>query len=301
MHGPLFHFQFSIFNFSLISSRTGDDTEKETGMTLRKLLAACFAVMLVFTVACGRGGETALEDDEEIEEEEENGEEAATPGAPAAAPAASADAGSVSGMVRLEGNPPALPAIQMAADPTCQAQHKTPVRVMDVVVGPTGELANVFVYIKDYRGAAPAPSSPAVLDQKGCLYIPHVFGVQVGQPLQIRNSDPTLHNIHALAKVNPEFNEGQPVQGMVSTKKFARPEVMIRVKCDVHAWMNSYLGVLPHPYFGTSNNQGSFNIANVPPGTYTLEAWHEKYGTQTQQVTIGPKESKQVSFTFKGL
>jgi hypothetical protein len=268
-------------------------------MTLRKFLAACFAVMLVLTVACGRGGETAYEDDEEIEEEEENGEEAATPGAPAAAPAASADAGNVSGMVRLEGNPPKLPAIQMAADPNCQAQHKAPVRVMDVVVGPAGELANVFVYIKDYRGPAPAPSSPALLDQKGCIYIPHVSGVQVGQPLQIRNSDPTLHNIHALAKVNPEFNEGQPVQGMVSTKKFARPEVMIRVKCDVHAWMNSYLGVLPHPYFGTSNNQGSFNIANVPPGTYTLEAWHEKYGTQSQQVIIGPKESKQVSFTFK--
>lgn len=268
-------------------------------MKLKNFLAACFAVTLVFTMACGRGGETAYEDDEEIEEEE-NGEEAATtPGAPPAAPAVSGNAGSIAGTARLEGTAPPMPAIQMAADPNCQAQHKTPVRVMDVVVGPGGELANVFVYIKDYRGPAPAPGAPTMLDQKGCVYIPHVFGVQVGQPLQIRNSDPTLHNIHALAKVNREFNEGQPVQGMVSTKKFSKPEVMIRVKCDVHAWMNSYMGVLPHPYFGTSNNQGSFNIGNVPPGTYTLEAWHEKFGAQTQQVTIGPGEAKQVSFTFK--
>lgn len=266
-------------------------------MTLRKFLAAIFAVTLVFTMACGRGGESAYEDDEEIEEE---GEEAAAPtAAPTGAPAAVANAGSIAGSVRLEGTAPPMPAIQMAADPNCQAQHKTPVRTMDVVTGPGGELANVFVYIKDYRGPVPAPGAPAVLDQKGCIYIPHVSGVQVGQPLQIRNSDPTLHNIHALAKINPEFNEGQPVQGMVSTKKFARPEVMIRIKCDVHAWMNSHLGVLAHPYFGTSNNQGSFNIGNVPPGTYTLEAWHEKFGAQTQQITIGPGEAKQVSFTFK--
>jgi hypothetical protein len=123
--------------------------------------------------------------------------------------------------------------------------------------------------------------------------------MQVGQTLEIKNSDPTLHNVHALAKVNREFNEGQPVQGMISKKKFDKPEVMIKFKCDVHAWMNSYMAVLPHPYFAVSGADGSFTIQGLPPGTYTLEAWHEKFGAQTQPITVGPKESKQVSFTFK--
>ncbi|HEY3052503.1 MAG TPA: carboxypeptidase regulatory-like domain-containing protein, partial [Thermoanaerobaculia bacterium] len=122
-----------------------------------------------------------------------------------------------------------------------------------------------------------------------------------GQPLQIKNSDATLHNIHALPNVNSQFNEGQPVQGMVSTKKFDKPEIVpFRIKCDVHGWMKAFMAVLPHPYHSVSAMNGTFTIGNLPPGTYTLTAWHEKYGTQEQQVVVGPKESKQVTFTFKG-
>ena len=138
-----------------------------------------------------------------------------------------------------------------------------------------------------------------VLDQKGCQYWPHVNAIQVGQTLEIKNSDPTLHNVHALAKVNKEFNEGQPVQGMVSKKVFTKPEEVIKFKCDVHGWMNSWMAVLTHPFHGVSDASGAFTIANLPPGTYTLVAWHEKYGKQEQQVTVGPKESKSVTFTFK--
>ena len=170
----------------------------------------------------------------------------------------------------------------------------------EVVVGPAGELANVFVYVKDFKGQAPAPSGPALLDQVGCQYTPRVSGVQVGQTLEIKNSDSTLHNVHALAKVNNEFNVGQPVQGMISKKTFDKQEVMIKFKCDVHGWMASYLAVLPHPYYGVSQANGTFTINGLPPGTYTLEAWHEKYGAQTQQIQVGAKEAKQVNFTFKG-
>lgn len=267
-------------------------------MTMKKFLALMFATLLITALAaCGGGGESAYEE-EEIEEGEAT-EATAQAGGGAAPAAVSPDAATVAGLVRLEGAVPPAGVIQMGADPTCQQQHPTPAKSQEVVAGPGGELANVFVYVKDFKGSAPAPSGSAVLDQKGCQYIPHVTGVQVGQTLEIKNSDPTLHNVHAMPKINKEFNEGQPVQGMVSKKKFDKPEVMVRFKCDVHPWMSSYLGVMAHPYFGVSNDGGTFNIANLPPGTYTLEAWHEKFGTQTQQVTVGPKETKQVTFTFK--
>jgi hypothetical protein len=132
-----------------------------------------------------------------------------------------------------------------------------------------------------------------------CRYTPHVFGVRVGQPLDITNSDPTLHNIHATPKNNAEFNQGQPIQGMKTTKTFTTPEVMVPFKCDVHGWMNAYVGVLDHPYFATTGTDGKFSLKSLPPGTYTIEAWHERLGAQTQSVTIGAKETKEVNFTFK--
>jgi len=194
-----------------------------------------------------------------------------------------------------------MPVIQMSADPYCQAQHASaPATDEEVVVGPGGELANVIVFIKN-APPAPPPATPAVLDQKGCQYHPHVQAVQVGQALQIKNDDATLHNVHALPNVNSPFNEGQPVQGMVSTKKFDKPELTpFKVKCDVHGWMKSFMVVLPHPYHGVSDMHGAFTIGNLPPGTYTVVAWHEKYGQQEQNITVGPKESKAVNFTFKG-
>jgi plastocyanin len=166
-----------------------------------------------------------------------------------------------------------------------------------------GGLGNVFVYVQSgLNGSFPAPSTAVVFDQKGCRYIPHVFGVQVGQPIEIVNSDPTLHNIHATPKTNDEFNTAQPIQGMKTTHTFKAKEadVVVPFKCDVHGWMNAYAGVLDHPYFAVSKPDGSFSIANLPPGSYTLGAWHEKLGTQTLQVTVAAKESKSdANFTFK--
>jgi Carboxypeptidase regulatory-like domain len=190
----------------------------------------------------------------------------------------------------------------MSADPYCQSQHgSAPAMEEDAVVGPAGELANVFVYIKDIKGNFPAPSTAVTIDQKGCQYHPHVNAVMVGQPLDIKNDDNTLHNIHALPVVNSQFNEGQPVQGMVSTKKLDKAEMTpFKIKCDVHGWMKSYMAVMPHPFYAVSQTNGTFTIPNLPPGSYTVVAWHEKYGQQEQQVTVGAKESKAMSFTFKG-
>jgi len=273
-------------------------------MSLRKYLTLLFAFVLVFAVACGGGKEVVDEGDQgEDDGAVQTADTAATTEAsatPAAAPAAVADAATISGLVKFEGAPPKMPTLQMGADPFCASQHSTPAPDEEVVLGPGGELANVIVFVKN-APAGPATTTPAVLDQKGCQYHPHVSAVQVGQPIQIKNSDNTLHNVHAMPTVNGAFNEGQPVQGMVSTKKFDKVEMTpFRVKCDVHGWMKSYMVVLPHSYHAVSQMNGTFSIANLPPGNYTLVAWHEKYGTQEQAVTVGAKEQKQVSFTFKG-
>ncbi len=266
-----------------------------------------FAIVLLassLALACGKGKE-AKEEAEGVDDQAlQTAATATAAGTTAAAPtaAASPDAATVAGLVKLEGASPKMPALQMAADPYCASQHAgAPAVDEEVVIGPGGELANVFVYIKNISGNFPAPSSPVMLDQHGCQYRPHVTALQVGQPLQIKNSDATLHNIHALPTVNRQFNEGQPVQGMVSTKKFDKPEITpFKVKCDVHGWMKAYMAVMPHPFYSVSQNNGTFTISNLPPGQYTIVAWHEKYGQQEQQITVAPKESKAVNFTFKG-
>ena len=170
------------------------------------------------------------------------------------------------------------------------------------MVSGDGSLQNVFVYVKDGLGALkfPVPATPLVLDQKGCQYRPHVFGVQAGQPIEILNSDATLHNIHAWPQANQEFNVGQALQGMKDTHVFTTQEVMVPFRCDVHRWMNSFVGVVAHPFFAVTGADGAFQLKGLPPGTYTLEAWHEKFGTKTASVTIGAKESKDVAFTFSG-
>ena len=273
-------------------------------MSLRKSLNYAFMLMLALAIACGEGKQVV--DEAELGEDDHaaptataaGGDSAATPAA--AAPVAVADAATIGGLVKFEGAAPKMPTLQMGADPFCQSQHATAALDEEVMVGAGGELANVIVYVEN-APAGGAPPAPVVLDQRGCQYVPHVTAVQVGQTVQIKNSDATLHNVHAMPAVNAQFNEGQPVQNMVSEKKFDKVEMKpFRIKCDVHGWMKSYMAVLPHSYHNVSQANGTFSIANLPPGNYTLVAWHEKYGEQKQQVTVGAKEQKQVQFTFKG-
>ncbi len=205
----------------------------------------------------------------------------------------------VSGTVTLGGPAPAAEKIKMAADPVCLQQHKEPV-MNEMVVANGGKLQNVIVYVKDgVKGAYPTPTTPVVINQEGCTYHPHVFAIQVGQPLEILNSDSTLHNINAQPKLNKRFNIAQPMKGMKTVKTFDQVEVGVPFKCNVHPWMNAYAAVLNHPFFGVTDSSGSFSVSGLPAGTYTIEAWHEKYGTQTQSVTVADGETKQVSFTFK--
>jgi hypothetical protein len=170
-----------------------------------------------------------------------------------------------------------------------------------LVVGPGNGLKNVFVYVKDGLGARTyaVPTTPVMLDQKGCRYIPHVFGVQVGQPVQIANSDPTLHNVNSAPQNNRGFNFGQSPSTPAVTRTFDKPEIGVPFRCDVHTWMNAYAGVVAHPFFAVTADDGTFEIKGLPPGTYTIEAWHEQLGTQTQSVTVDGKTAAKVSLAFK--
>ena len=230
----------------------------------------------------------------------------ADPSSPAAAPDAkkvdAATAGTIAGKVILEGTPPENPILRMTSDSACASAHGGREVRADTFVVDNGALQNVFVYIRDGLGNKylfETPTEPVKLDQKGCQYTPHVVGLRVTQPLEVHNSDSTLHNVHGMPDKNTEFNVGQPVPGMKNTVTFTVPEVMIPFKCDVHAWMNAYIGVVNHPYFAVTGSGGTFKLETVPPGTYTIEAWHEKLGRQEQTVTLGEKESRDVTFTFK--
>ena len=209
----------------------------------------------------------------------------------------------ITGKVKFTGTKPAMPKIDMSEEPKCKAKYTAaPPTEETVVVNPNGTLANVFVYVKSGLPAsykAPAPSGPVTLDQDGCRYHPHVFGIMVGQNLQIKNSDGILHNIKAKGTKNRPFNISQPTT-MTSTRTFSALEVMVPLECNVHGWMHAWLGVLPHTFYGVSGADGGFSITGLPAGTYTVEAWHEKYGTQTASVTVSGSETKTADFSFAG-
>ncbi len=210
-------------------------------------------------------------------------------------------AASVKGSVAFAGAAPAPKTVNMAADPTCAALHKTPQPDEDLVVNSNNTLKNVFVYVKTgLEGKTfPAPAEPVSFDQNGCHYVPHVVGVMVGQPFQIINSDSTLHNVHSLAKESKQFNLGMPIKGMKIKKTFEKPEIMAKVKCDVHPWMHAYVGVLSHPFYAVSGDDGSFEIKDLPPGKYTLEAWQETLGTKTVEITVPDSgDTAPVQFSF---
>lgn len=211
---------------------------------------------------------------------------------------AAAGGAEITGVVRYDGPEPTRYALQMRADPKCEAIHgDTKVWSDAELVGQDGGLQNVFVYVKNPpAGQYTAPDAPARLEQKGCVYSPHVQGIRVDQTLEIVNADPTLHNVRSFAKQNRPFNLGQPSPG-VREKTFSKPEKAVRIKCDVHSWMTSYIFVMEHPFFAVSDGSGSFSIADLPPGEYTLGAWHEVYGEQEKTVTVG--DSTTVDFTFE--
>ena len=214
--------------------------------------------------------------------------------------AVAAQAGTINGTVKYDGEVPSFKEIKMDADPICLTKHSGKVFPETLVVGEGNAMANVFVQVKSglAKKQYPVPQEPVVLDQEGCRYTPHVAGVMVGQTLKILNPDGTLHNVHALSKVNTEFNLAMPKFRTETTKVFDKAEGMFAFKCDVHPWMTAWLTVMEHPYFSTTQNDGKFAIADLPAGTYEVEAWHEKLGTQVQSVTLAEGETKEVNFTF---
>ena len=214
--------------------------------------------------------------------------------------ASKGDEGTISGKVSYDGPAPALKKIDMSQDANCAAAAGD--KTADDLLVADGKLANVFVYLKGGpidKFSFPIPSEPVVLDQKGCRYHPRVFGIQTNQMFKVVNSDNTTHNVHPSPKTNQEWNQMQAQGAPAIEKKFPRAETLIPVKCNQHPWMKANIGVLAHPYFAVSGPDGSYTIKNVPPGTYTLVFWHETKGEQTQQVTIGAKESKTQDITYK--
>ncbi len=252
----------------------------------RKFLFGFTILLLAVLAGCGR------------EEAPAPQQQAATP---AAAPVDPATAATITGTVKFQGSAPQRNRLRMDADAACAAIHRGhPVLAEEVVVNDNGTLRWVFIYVKGGPGnrAFPAPKQPVVLDQKGCVYSPHVVGVVASQEVHILNSDTTTHNIHPVPANNREWNRSMPPGADKLVESFPREEIMIPVKCNIHPWMRSYIGVLKHPFFAVSGEDGSFSISGLPAGDYTIAAWHEKYGTQESKVTVAAKESKAIEFTF---
>jgi plastocyanin len=224
-------------------------------------------------------------------------------GTAAAQPAAKPDTsstGSIVGRVRLEGLKPEPTKTNMVSDPSCAKQHPGAVIGEEFVVAGDGAMENVVVFISDgINGKSfDVPAEAVVIEQKGCMYKPHVIALQANQKLKVVNSDNTLHNIHPVPTNNREWNKAQPA-GSTLEETFPREEIAIPVKCNVHPWMRSYIAVFKHPYFAVTGKDGGFDLHNLPPGDYTVKAWHEKLGMIPQKITVVAGEAKKLDFVFK--
>lgn len=264
-------------------------------MKTHRLILLCTVLALFVFSGCS-GNKT---------ENESSEQPAAAPAEAAPTPIDQATVATLTGKILFQGTKPKLAVIHMDQDPVCVGKHKGPVHVEDGEVNDNGTLPNVFVYVKEgaEKYTFATPTDPVVLDQNGCMYQPHVLGIMVDQDLHIISSDATTHNIHPMPKDNREWNESQPPGAQPIDKKFARPEVMIPVKCNQHPWMRCYIGVVKNPFYAVTGSEGTYTIKGLPPGTYTIEAWSAVNGgegqTQDQTVTVGPKETKTLDFTFK--
>jgi plastocyanin len=209
--------------------------------------------------------------------------------------------GVIQGRLRLEGPAPANPFIRMGADPMCSRLYSGRRAAQEFVVrSADGGLSNALVDLQGTFPATTASRDPVTLDQRGCLYAPRVLGIQVGQTLQITNSDALLHNVHSLSTRGNTFNVSQPQAGMVYRVPLKNPDVIMRVKCDVHSWMTAYIGVEPHPYFAISGEHGAFMLAGIPPGRYAVRTWHERYGQLTQAVTVKAGQTTTIELAYTG-
>jgi plastocyanin len=250
---------------------------------MRKHVLLVSLALTLTLAACGGGGTT------------ENKPTEAPGGAPGGALT-----GTVSGKISFDGTAPKMDTIQMSADPYCAMANKEPMKEQTVQVS-DGGLENVIVYVsKGLEGKTfPTPTDPLVIDQTGCHYVPHAFTIMVGQPLQIKNSDSTTHNIHMYNGEDTLFNVSEPVKDQVQTKTFDKEMTPVSIRCDVHKWMNAKMGVFSHPSHTVSKKGGAFEF-KVPPGTYEVTAWHEKYGEQKMMVTVADNGKAELNFTFKG-
>jgi plastocyanin len=210
-------------------------------------------------------------------------------------------ASSVTGTVTFDGKVPNLRPLAMDADPACAKKHSKPVLSEMLVLGSGNTMGNILVWVSKGLPAGktwPAPKTPVVLDQKGCVYVPHVMGIMVGQAYRILNSDGILHNVHALPKINRGFNRPMPATVKESSATFDKAEPVFQIKCDVHPWMSAYVGVFTHPFFAATGTDGKFTLSGLDPGTYEITAWHERLGTQTATVTVAANETKTQNFKF---
>jgi len=227
---------------------------------------------------------------------------AKTAAAPAYFKVDPATAGVLTGAGRFTGKRPPRKPIDMSGDPACVEAHHGRAYDDSLAVNSHGDLANAFVYIKSGLEGKEfeIPAAPVTIDQRGCAFNPRVLGVEAGQTVRIGNSDPVTHNIHPLAEINREWNHSQGAGDQPIDRRFPRPEVMIRVKCNIHSWMRAFIGVVSHPYFAVTGPDGSYQIRNVPPGEYTLAAWHETLGTEERKITVTSSGTIETDFTFKG-